>query len=76
MGQKGQPKDLSECKIILILSKYISTYGQQLAQQVLMEFIIDPIEGVESISAIPIQLFLRKIFKKKKYLTIDKAKIN
>ena len=41
-----------------------------------MEFIIDPVEGVEPISAIPIQLFLQKIFIEKKRLTIDKAKTN
>lgn len=70
----AQPENLSEYDSIWSTTQRIRTYGQHLARQVSVGFSIDPAEGVEPISALPVQAFPGKIFMEEKSKAIKTAK--
>ncbi len=74
--RNAQLEDVSEYDSIWLMAQCIKNYSQHLAQQVSVGFSINPAEGVELISAIPAQVFLRQIFIKEKNRAVDIAKNN
>lgn len=72
----AQPEDLPECDSIWSTTRRIRTYGQHPARQVSIGFSIDPAEGVEPISAMPLQVFPGKVFIEERSRAIRMAKEN
>ena len=70
----AQPEELPEYDSIWSTNQRIRTYGQHLTKQVSVKFSIDSAEGVEPISAMPVQSFPGKICIEEKCKAIKIAK--
>ena len=72
--ENAQPEDLPECDSIWSSTQRVRTYGQHLAKRVSIGFSINRAEGVEPISAMPVQVFPGKVFIEKRSRAIQVAK--